>query len=194
MYHMKRDIKQTDRHCNYQIESARWANSMKITQPIKTQTFRLSIGPIASKLVHKALNCSKWHQICPNSLEQVKMGSNGSIGVPNWSPKQGFKIIMNSIGWPLSPGLLGLVVCIETFPTRTTSLHRQNLYHQYQKNPTSKAKFAKKKLFSTAILHPFKGNFFFKYETTSFHYSSPRILKILKVWTLDFWKWGQKDC
>ena len=22
---------------------------------------------------------------------------------------------------------------------------------------------------------------------------SPRIPKILKVWTLDFWKWGQKD-
>ena len=24
------------------------------------------IGPIASKLVHTAQNCSKWHQICPN--------------------------------------------------------------------------------------------------------------------------------
>ena len=55
----------------------------KITQPLGTKKITepwdkknhatsqdkkatLSIGPIASKLVHKAPNCSKWHQICPN--------------------------------------------------------------------------------------------------------------------------------
>ena len=36
----------------------------KITQPLKIKN-TLSIGPIASKLVHKALSCSKWHQTCP---------------------------------------------------------------------------------------------------------------------------------
>ena len=56
----------------------------KITQPLRTKKSQnlwdnqnhatswnkkkitLSIGPIASKLVHRAPNCSKWHQICPN--------------------------------------------------------------------------------------------------------------------------------
>ena len=37
------------------------------------------------------------------------MGSNGSIGVHNRGPKKGSKILTNSIGWPLNPGLLGLV-------------------------------------------------------------------------------------
>ena len=41
----------------------------KIAQPLKTKKIMFSLGPIASKLVHKALNCSKWHQICPNRLE-----------------------------------------------------------------------------------------------------------------------------
>ena len=30
------------------------------------QKIMLSIGPIAFELVHNALNCSKWHQLCPN--------------------------------------------------------------------------------------------------------------------------------
>ena len=38
----------------------------KMTQPLKTEKITLSIDPISSKLFHKALNCSKWHQICPN--------------------------------------------------------------------------------------------------------------------------------
>ena len=42
------------------------------------------------------------------------MGSNGSIGVLCRGPKEGSKIIMNSIGWPLNPGLLGLVFYHET--------------------------------------------------------------------------------
>ena len=79
---------------------------------LSRQKITLSIGPIASKLVHKALNCSKWHQICPNRsrLESkwlgpngsklfkkglnvskwdnlVQMGSNWSIGIQNWGPK-----------------------------------------------------------------------------------------------------------
>ena len=37
----------------------------------------LSIDPIASKLVHRASNCSKWHQICPNWSKQVNIGPNG---------------------------------------------------------------------------------------------------------------------
>ena len=43
--------------------------SCKIIQPLWTKKIMQllgTIGPIASKLVHKALNVSKWHQICPN--------------------------------------------------------------------------------------------------------------------------------
>ena len=107
----------------------------KIMQPLRTKMIPLSKGPITSKLVQKSPNCSKWHQICPNGSKQVRMGPNESklfqtfpkgtkcvqmrqLG-PNWinwvymGPKQGFKIgvkiIMNSIGWSLNPGLLGLV-------------------------------------------------------------------------------------
>ena len=40
------------------------------------------------------------------------MGSNESIGVQNRGPKYGSKIIMNSIGWPLNLGLLGLVLVV----------------------------------------------------------------------------------
>ena len=59
-----------------------WDNNKKITQPLRTkknhatsgtkkcnlfgQKIMLSKGSIVSKLVHKALNCSKWHQICTN--------------------------------------------------------------------------------------------------------------------------------
>ena len=52
-------------------DSTSW--DKKITQPLKTKPFTtpttkimLSIGPITTKLVHTAPNCSKWHQICPN--------------------------------------------------------------------------------------------------------------------------------
>ena len=38
----------------------------KIMQPLGTTKIMLSIGPVASKLVHNAPNCFKWHQICPN--------------------------------------------------------------------------------------------------------------------------------
>ena len=44
---------------------------------------------------------------------------------------------------------------------------------------------------STAILHPFWANVS-KSEITSNYYFSPRILKILKVWTLNFGMWGKK--
>ena len=37
------------------------------------------------------------------------MGSKGSIGV-QLGVRRGSKIIMNSIGWPLNPGLLGHVI------------------------------------------------------------------------------------
>ena len=48
--------------------------SKNITQPLRTKKScnlsrkknHVSIGPIVSKLVHWALNCSKWHQIGPN--------------------------------------------------------------------------------------------------------------------------------
>ena len=87
-------------------------------------------GPIAPKLVHKAPNCSKCHQICPKGSKQVRifpngskfffkrdktgpngtiwshqvpMGSNGSIRVQYRGPK----IIMNPIGWLLNPGSPG---------------------------------------------------------------------------------------
>ena len=87
--------------------------------------------------VHKALNCSKWHQFCSNRSKnrtkwiqigpnfskrskwdkQVIIGPNGFKWVHR-GPKQGSQIgvqnIMNSIGWPLNPGLLGLVYLIET--------------------------------------------------------------------------------
>ena len=91
----------------------------------------LSIGSIANKLVLRPPNCSKWHPICPNGSKQVRKGPNGSKLVQtfqkglNWSkwdnqvlirfkwiyrgPKQGSKIIENSIRCPLNPGLLGLV-------------------------------------------------------------------------------------
>ena len=50
----------------------------------------------------------------------------------------------------------------------------------------------KKKMpfFAAAILHPLRAKVF-KYETPSFHYISPRIPKILKVWILNFEKWGK---
>ena len=63
----------------------------KITQPLRSKKSRnllgqkilqtkitLSIGPIASKVVNKALNCFKWHQICPNRSKLVRIGLNGS--------------------------------------------------------------------------------------------------------------------
>ena len=37
-----------------------------ITQPLKTKKITLSLGPIASKLVHEALDCAKLHQTCPH--------------------------------------------------------------------------------------------------------------------------------
>ena len=57
------------------------------TQPLGQQNhatsrdkkIKLSIGPIASKLVYKkAPNCSKWHQICPNLSKHVRIDQNGS--------------------------------------------------------------------------------------------------------------------
>ena len=45
---------------------------------------------------------------------------------------------------------------------------------------------------AAAIFYPLWAKVF-KYETTSFHYFSPMIPKILKVWISDFTKWGQKD-
>ena len=38
----------------------------------------LSLGPIAYKLVNKALNCSKLHQICPQWSKEVRIGPNRS--------------------------------------------------------------------------------------------------------------------
>ena len=55
-----------------------------------------------------------------------------------------------------------------------------------------KKKIYTKSFFAAAILHPFSAKKY-KSETTYFHYFSPRILNILKVWTLDFKKLGQKD-
>ena len=49
-----------------------------------------------------------------------------------------------------------------------------------------------KTFFFVPILHPLWAKVF-KSKTTSFHYFSPMTLKILKVWTLDFEKWVQKD-
>ena len=46
--------------------------------------------------------------------------------------------------------------------------------------------------FCLAILDHFQTKMF-KSETTSFHYFSPRIPNLLKYWTSDFRKWGQKD-
>ena len=46
----------------------------KVTQPLRTKKIMLSIGPIASKLVHKAPNCGKWHQICPDLSKWVQIG------------------------------------------------------------------------------------------------------------------------
>ena len=45
--------------------------------------------------------------------------------------------------------------------------------------------------FCAAILHSLLAKVF-KSETLSSHYSSQRIPKIKKVWTLDFMKWGKK--
>ena len=68
--------------------------------------------------------------------------------------------------------------------------------HRYQKNPANKAKFAKnnnnkKTYFCTTILHDLYAKIF-KLESISFHYFSPRTLKIKQVWTLDFGKGGAK--
>ena len=53
-------------------------------------------------------------------------------------------------------------------------------------------KINKKTFFAAAILHSLWEKVV-KSETTSFHDFSPEILKILRVLTLDFEKWGQKD-
>ena len=50
----------------------------------------------------------------------------------------------------------------------------------------------KKTFFAASILHYFWAKKF-KSETTSFHYFSSRIPNIIKVWTLNFRKLGQKD-
>ena len=50
----------------------------KNMQPLGTKKITLSIGPIVSNLVHKAPNCSKWHQIGPNGSKYVRIGPNGS--------------------------------------------------------------------------------------------------------------------
>ena len=50
----------------------------------------------------------------------------------------------------------------------------------------------KNKLFLRGDFRQFQTKMF-KYETTSFHYFSPRIPNLLKYWTSDFGKWGQKD-
>ena len=65
---------------------------------------QVQMDPNWSKLFQKGLNGSKWDNqvlICPNWFKWVHRG-----------PKQGSKIIMNSIGWPLNPGLLGLVLSL----------------------------------------------------------------------------------
>ena len=59
------------------------------------------MDPNWSKLFQKGLNGSKWDN-------WVLIGPKWFKWVPR-GPKYGFNIIMNSIGWPLNPGLLGLV-------------------------------------------------------------------------------------
>ena len=49
-----------------------------------------------------------------------------------------------------------------------------------------------KTCFAAAIFHPLWAKVF-KSDPTSFQNFSSRILKIQKAWTLDYWKWGQKD-
>ena len=56
----------------------------------------------------------------------------------------------------------------------------------------TKAKFAPKQtFFCAAILHQLLVKVFVS-GITSFHYYSPRILNLQKIWTSDFRKWGQK--
>ena len=53
-------------------------------------------------------------------------------------------------------------------------------------------KFAPKQIFfARGDFTPFNSKSFIS-ETTSFHYSSPRIPKLYKFWTYVFGKWGQK--
>ena len=60
-------------------------------------------------------------------------------------------------------------------------------------NGISKVKKSEKKtFFGAAILDNFQTKMFIS-ETTSFYYFSPRIPNLLKYWTSDFAKWGQKD-
>ena len=66
--------------------------------------------------------------------------------------------------------------------TQKILLIRQNL---------PKTTTTKKTYFCTAILHHLWAKFF-KLESISFHYFSPRTLKIKQVWTLDFGKGGAK--
>ena len=62
------------------------------------------MDPKWSKLFQKGLNGSKWDN-------WVLIGPKWFKWVPR-GPKYGSNIIMNSIGWPLNPGLLGLVLLI----------------------------------------------------------------------------------
>ena len=71
--------------------------------------------------------------------------------------------------------------------------HKDRIYHGLSKHQNiSSIPVRKVIFFCAAILHPLWAKMF-KSETTSFQYFSPKILKIQKVWTLDFGKWGQKD-
>ena len=74
----------------------------------------LQNGSIGSKLVQKNPICYKWLQMCLNGPASDPNCSKCSKWVLR-GPKYGSNIIMNSIGWPLNPGLLGLVMSTITY-------------------------------------------------------------------------------
>ena len=55
-------------HATYQDKKNHATNrdNNKKSRNLMGEKIMLSLGPIASKLVHKAPNCSKWHQIGQN--------------------------------------------------------------------------------------------------------------------------------
>ena len=51
-----------------------WTHAKKSHATSWDKKIMLSICPIASKLVHKAPNCGKWNQICPDLSKWVQIG------------------------------------------------------------------------------------------------------------------------
>ena len=93
--------------------SPKWFNWVQIFQkdPICSKRLQMSLNGPASD--PNCSNCSKW--------------------VPR-GPKYGSNIIMNSIGWPLNPGLLGLVLFQEEMQEVYFNFAIIGLFYEYTRS------------------------------------------------------------